>query len=185
MTAWLLLAASLLLILACGVFVAAEFSFVTVDRSKVEQAADAGDKGARACCGAAHAVDPALRGPGRHHDHQPGDRLPGRAGDRRPHRGPLRTAGLPDGRDPPVAVGIGLVIGSAVTMIFGELVPKNLAIAQPMQVARATQRFQRIFTAVALPSGCSTARPTRSCGASGWSPRRSCGRRAPRPSWPP
>ena len=33
-------------------------------------------------------------------------------------------------------------------MIFGELVPKNLALAKPMEVARATQRFQRGFTAV-------------------------------------
>ena len=42
MTAWLLLAAALLLIVACGVFVAAEFSFVTVDRAKVDQAAAGG-----------------------------------------------------------------------------------------------------------------------------------------------
>ena len=34
------------------------------------------------------------------------------------------------------------------TMIFGELVPKNLALARPMATARATQRFQRGFTAV-------------------------------------
>ena len=33
-------------------------------------------------------------------------------------------------------------------MIFGELVPKNLALAKPMEVARATQRFMRTFTAV-------------------------------------
>ena len=33
-------------------------------------------------------------------------------------------------------------------MIFGELVPKNLALAKPMVVAKATQRFQRGFTAV-------------------------------------
>ena len=32
-------------------------------------------------------------------------------------------------------------------MIFGELVPKNLAIARPMATARATQSFQRGFTA--------------------------------------
>ena len=43
---WLLLAVSAGLVLACGVFVAAEFSFVTVDRSSVEKAAAAGDKGA-------------------------------------------------------------------------------------------------------------------------------------------
>ena len=33
-------------------------------------------------------------------------------------------------------------------MLFGELVPKNLAIARPMATARATQSFQRGFTAV-------------------------------------
>ena len=47
MTAWLLLLAALLLILACGVFVAAEFSFVTVDRGKVDQAAAEGDAAAK------------------------------------------------------------------------------------------------------------------------------------------
>ena len=47
MTAWLLLVAALLLILACGVFVAAEFAFVTVDRSQVERAAADGDAAAR------------------------------------------------------------------------------------------------------------------------------------------
>jgi CBS domain containing-hemolysin-like protein len=33
-------------------------------------------------------------------------------------------------------------------MVFAELVPKNLAIARPMETARATQGFQRLFTAV-------------------------------------
>src|SRR3954467_15925998 len=47
MTAWLLLAAAPPLVLSCGVFVAAEFSFVTVDRRKVDQAAAGGDAGAQ------------------------------------------------------------------------------------------------------------------------------------------
>ena len=38
MTEWILLAVSLLLVVACGLFVAAEFSFVTVDRGQVERA---------------------------------------------------------------------------------------------------------------------------------------------------
>jgi CBS domain containing-hemolysin-like protein len=38
-TEWLLLAISLALMLACGLFVAAEFSFVTVDRATVERQA--------------------------------------------------------------------------------------------------------------------------------------------------
>ena len=39
LTAWILLGVSLLLVVAAGVFVAAEFSFVTVDRNKVARAA--------------------------------------------------------------------------------------------------------------------------------------------------
>jgi len=32
------------------------------------------------------------------------------------------------------------------TMLFGEMVPKNVALALPLQTARATQRFMRAFT---------------------------------------
>jgi CBS domain containing-hemolysin-like protein len=45
MIEWTLLGISLLLIVACGLFVAAEFALVTVDRSMVDQAAAAGDAG--------------------------------------------------------------------------------------------------------------------------------------------
>ena len=38
----LLIVAALALVAACGAFVAAEFAFVTVDRSSVERAAEAG-----------------------------------------------------------------------------------------------------------------------------------------------
>jgi CBS domain containing-hemolysin-like protein len=48
----------------------------------------------------------------------------------------------------PIAVAIGLTISTLVTIVFAELVPKNLAIARPMATARATQGFQRLFTAV-------------------------------------
>ena len=46
LTAWILLGVSLLLVVAAGVFVAAEFSFVTVDRTKVARAAADGDAAA-------------------------------------------------------------------------------------------------------------------------------------------
>ena len=63
--------------------------------------------------------------------------------------GPLERARRP--RRAPCArsrSAIALALSTVLTMIFGELVPKNLAIAQPMETARATQRFQRGFTAV-------------------------------------
>ena len=60
--------------------------------------------------------------------------------------GPLTAAGLPEDWVRPVAVALGLTISTALTVVFGELVPKNLAIARPMETALATQRFQRTFT---------------------------------------
>ena len=46
MTEWLLLLAAVLLTVATGFFVAAEFSLTTVDRGRAEEAAAAGDRGA-------------------------------------------------------------------------------------------------------------------------------------------
>ncbi|MFE3939635.1 CNNM domain-containing protein, partial [Streptomyces goshikiensis] len=46
MTEVLLLVVALLLCLACGVFVAAEFSLTTVERSELEQAVERGERGA-------------------------------------------------------------------------------------------------------------------------------------------
>ncbi|GAA4718759.1 hemolysin family protein [Nocardioides conyzicola] len=149
MTAWLLLVAALLLIVACGVFVAAEFSFVTVDRNKVDQAAATGDSGAKGVQQALRSLSTQLSGA------QVGITITNLAIGYLAEPaisdlidGPLESAGVPAGAITPVAVGIGLTVGTILTMIFGELVPKNLALAKPMEVARATQRFQRGFTAV-------------------------------------
>ncbi len=60
---------------------------------------------------------------------------------------PLGAAGLPDGAVTPVALAVALSLSTIVTMLFGELVPKNLAIALPLATARATQAPMRFFTA--------------------------------------
>ena len=65
--------------------------------------------------------------------------------------GPLESMGVPAGAVHAVAIGIALSLSTALTMIFGELVPKNLAIAEPLRTARATQGFMRGFTAVNKP----------------------------------
>jgi CBS domain containing-hemolysin-like protein len=149
LTAWLLLAASLLLVLAAGAFVAAEFSFVTVDRTKVAQAADDGDAPAAGVLKALRQLSTQLSGA------QVGITITNLAigflaepAISRLISGPLESTGLPGGAVDPVAVAIGLTLSSLVTMVFAELVPKNYAIAKPMETARATQGFQRIFTAV-------------------------------------
>ncbi len=45
-----------------------------------------------------------------------------------------------------MSVGIALFLSTILTMVFGELVPKNLAIARPVEVVRAVQGIQRGFT---------------------------------------
>ncbi len=59
--------------------------------------------------------------------------------------------GLPETTTTGVAVTLALVIATAVQMIYGELVPKNWAIAQPLRLARAVAGPQRAFTAATRP----------------------------------
>lgn len=148
-TAVILVVTSLALIVAAGVFVAAEFSFVTVDRSAVERAAQEGDTRALGVSRALHSLSTQLSGA------QVGITVTNLAIGFLAEpaiadliSGPLRAWGVPAGAVRPVALGIGLALSTLLTIVFGELVPKNLAIARPMETARATQGFQRGFTAV-------------------------------------
>ena len=149
MTPWILLGVSLLLIVICGLFVAAEFSFVTVDRGQVERAAAAGDAGAEGVLSGLRSLSTQLSG--------------AQVGITVTNLGigflaepaiatlvddPLGEMGLPDGAVHPIALAVGLVLSTFATMLFGELVPKNFAIALPMQTARVTQLPMRWFTAL-------------------------------------
>lgn len=150
---WVLLAVSIALVLACGVFGAAEYSFVTLDRSSVEKAAREGDRGAQGVRTALRSLSTQLSGA------QVGITLTNLAigflaEPSLAHllHGPLRALGVPDGATPGTAVTLGVVIATIVTMIFGELVPKKIAIAMPFRTARATQVLLRGFTlAMSLP----------------------------------
>ncbi|HET6699926.1 MAG TPA: hemolysin family protein [Nocardioidaceae bacterium] len=150
---WALVAAALVLILACGVFVAAEFAFVTVDRASVDRDAERGVHGARGLQAALKSLSTQLSGA------QLGITItnlasgylaePAIAGLVGPA---LVDLGLAQERVDAVALAIGLVLATVLTMLFGELVPKNLAIARPRAVAAVVQRVQRPFTAaMALP----------------------------------
>ncbi|MFN8191230.1 MAG: hemolysin family protein [Nocardioidaceae bacterium] len=148
-TAAILVVVSLLLVAAAGIFVAAEFAFVTVDRSAVERDANAGDPTAKGLQSALKQLSTQLSGA------QVGITVTNLAIGYLAEPaiatlvdGPLEAAGLPAGAVYPTALGLGLFLSSIVTILFGELVPKNLAIARPMETARATQGFQRAFTAV-------------------------------------
>ena len=149
MTEWLLLATSFLLMLVCGAFGAAEYSFVTVDRATVERAAESGDKRAQGTLAALRTLSTQLSGA------QLGITITNLAIGflAEPAIGtilhdPLKSLGLHGGALKAVAYGVALASSTIVTMLIGELVPKKLALALPLQVANRTQLLQRLFTEV-------------------------------------
>ncbi len=148
-TSALLLLLALALVALCGLFVAAEFAMVTVDRGQVEQAVRGGEPGADGLQQALATLSTQLSGA------QVGITVTnlGIGYLAEPAiatliRDPLGLLGVPDGAVGPTALTLGLVLSTVLTMLFGELVPKNLAIALPMATARATQAPMRLFTAV-------------------------------------
>ena len=147
---WVLLGIAILLIVACGGFVAAEFAFVTVDRATVDRLAAEGDRGAQGVQSALRSLSTQLSGA------QVGITVTNLAigflaepAIAHLIEGPLSDAGVGEAAVHGVALAVGLVSATVLTMLFGELVPKNLAIAHPIATARATQRYQRTFTAIA------------------------------------
>jgi CBS domain containing-hemolysin-like protein len=148
----LLVVVALLLVAACGVFVAGEFALVTVDRQSVERAARSGDRRARGVLAALRTLSTQLSGA------QVGITVtnlvigylaePALA---RLVAGPLHALGASDGLTRALSVAIGLVLAALVTMIFGELVPKNVAISRPLATARAVQGILRAFTTATRP----------------------------------
>ncbi|WP_354697710.1 hypothetical protein DSM112329_03349 [Paraconexibacter sp. AEG42_29] len=152
MTAALLLLIALALVAACGAFVAAEFALLTVDRNDAEAAAKDGDERAAGVLQALRTLSTQLSAA------QVGITVTNlligflaQPAIAELVDGPLGSAGLPEDAVDGVALAIALVLATGVTMVFGELVPKNLAIARPLQTARAVQGFQRGFATVNGP----------------------------------
>ena len=153
MTAALLGAlAVLVLTLGTALYVAAEFSLVAVDRTALERAAREGDSGAKRVLAAVRTLSFQLSGA------QLGITVttlvvgfiaePALATLLRPV---LRVVGLPAAAITGVALAAALVLATVLQMVVGELIPKNLAIARPMQVARAIAGPQRLSTLLLKP----------------------------------
>lgn len=153
MTELLLLAVAVLLMFACGIFVAAEFSFVTVDRASVERAAEEGEPGADGTLKALRTLSTQLSGA------QLGITVTNLAigylaepAIGRLLREPFESLGLTGGGVSFASYFSALTISTFATMLIGELIPKNIALAVPMATARWTQLPQRLFTtAMAWP----------------------------------
>ncbi|MCY0923536.1 hemolysin family protein [Streptomyces sp. H27-G5] len=152
MTQVLLLLLALALTLACAVFVAAEFSLTTVERSELDRAVAAGERGAENALKAAKRLTFQLSGA------QLGITVTslviGMLAEPAVSallRGPLEAAGLPAGAVSTTATLLGVALSTVVLMVVGELVPKNWAIARPLAVAKVVAGPQRAFTAAFAP----------------------------------
>ncbi|ANH90448.1 hypothetical protein A8713_04195 [Streptomyces sp. SAT1] len=152
MTEVLLLLVAVLLSLACGAFVAAEFSLTTVERGALERAAERGERGAAGALKAVRNLTFQLSGA------QLGitvtNLVVGMLAE--PSiaallAGPLQSLGASRS----VATSVALVVGTALSTVFlmvvGELVPKNWAISAPLAVARHVATPQRWFSAAFRP----------------------------------
>jgi len=149
---WLLLAAGLLLTLGTGIFVASEFALVNLDRADLEARQERGERGLGAVIAAlkrtathlssaqlgitlttlltGYTMEPALS---------------------RLLFGPLTGLGIPGDVVRPAATIIGVTIATLLSMIIGELVPKNMALALPELTGRLVAPFQIAFTTLFGP----------------------------------
>ncbi|MEN8654262.1 hemolysin family protein [Streptomyces sp. 21So2-11] len=152
MTEVLLLAVAVLLSLACGAFVAAEFSLTTIERGDLERAVERGDRGAASALKAVRSLTFQLSGA------QLGitvtNLLVGMLAEPsigKLIRGPMEGLGLSPATASTVALVIGTGLSTIVLMVIGELVPKNWAISSPLAVAKVVATPQRMFSAAFRP----------------------------------
>jgi CBS domain containing-hemolysin-like protein len=148
LTAVLPLAAFVLLTVGNAFFVAAEFGLVTVDRAEIDKRAAEGDRRARTVREALHELSFQLSGT------QLGITitalLTGYLAEPALSRlfTPLVEPIAGEHTDTVTYI-LALVVATLVSMLFGELVPKNAALARPMRVALATaaplRTFARLF----------------------------------------
>ena len=139
-----------LLILATAFFVAAEFSLVAVDRDRVEALAEQGSRRARTAVGVLTRLSRNLSGT------QLGisviSRVLGLVAEPtvseliEPLVGPL-----PERLERGASVAVALFIVTLATMIFGELVPKGIAVAEPVKTSLLLAAPLRAYAVVLGP----------------------------------
>ncbi len=149
----MLLGIGLLLTIGTGFFVASEFALVNLDRAELEARQERGEPRLAKTISAlkitsthlssaqlgitlttlltGYTMEPAIS---------------------RMLAGPLEALGLPPALLRPLSATIGIVVATLLSMIIGELVPKNLALAKPMSTAKVVIPFQLLFTAVFKPA---------------------------------
>src|ERR1700712_3666015 len=150
---WFLLAAGLLLILGTGFFVAVEFSLVALDQATVQRAVDNGDTAAAPLLRCLKSLSTQLSScqlgitmttllTGFVMEPSVGSLL----------HAPLGAIGLPESVVAPVSLTAAMGLPTLLSMLLGELVPKNLAISLSLPVGKALARPQLLFTAIFKPA---------------------------------
>jgi len=152
MPEWLLLVIGLLLTVGTGVFVASEFALVNLDRHELESRRTRGERRLTPVIGALRITSTHLSGA------QLGITLTTLLTGYTMEpaissllSGPLTSLGLPSEAVPVVGVIVAIVLATLFSMIVGELVPKNFALALPRQTAKLVVPLQVAFTTVLRP----------------------------------
>jgi len=149
---WIMVGVGLVLIAGTALYVAAEFSLVTADRAAVAKQAAQGDRGARSLMIGLRSLSTQLSGA------QIGITIttlalgfvmqPALADLVAPL---LDAIGLGAGVSQTVGALFGLVVATVLSMVFGELVPKNIAIAEPLDTAKTVITPMRVSTMLFKP----------------------------------
>jgi CBS domain containing-hemolysin-like protein len=152
MNEWVLLAIGIVLIIGTGLFVASEFTLVNLDRAELEARQERGET----------MLGPVIRALRVTSTHLSSAQLgitlttlltgftlePAFSIMLEPL---LTSWGLGPSAVSVIATIVGVTVATLLSMIIGELVPKNLALALPRQVAKVVIPFQLGFTAVFRP----------------------------------
>jgi CBS domain containing-hemolysin-like protein len=142
----------LALTVATGYFVAQEFAYVAVDRSRLQGLAEGGDAAAARALRVTSRLSFVLSGA------QIGITVTALLAGyvAQPYLGQgledlLGLAGLPAGVSLSISVVAALLIATIIQMVLGELAPKNLAIARPEAIALRLSRSTLMYLTVAGP----------------------------------
>ncbi|HEX7306854.1 hemolysin family protein [Lentzea sp.] len=134
---------------ATGYFVAQEFAYMAVDRGRLQQMSEAGDKAADRALRVTQKLSFMLSGA------QFGITvtalLVGYVAEPLLGTGLANLLGLPESFGVPLSMAVALTFATVVQMVLGELLPKNLAIAKPEALAKWLASSTLVYLKIAGP----------------------------------
>ena len=152
MTEWLLVLAGVGLTMGTAVFVVAEFSFVALDKTTVQQAIEAGDTAAKPVLASLRQLSTQLSAS------QVGITLTtlvlgylAQPSVGKLLRTPLSAVGVPASAVEHTATALALVVATLFSMLFGELLPQFLGISAPLRTAKLVALPVRVFSVLTKP----------------------------------